>query len=165
MTKASDDLTKLLEERHLTISCIESATCGLIAKLLTDRSGSSAWFWGGAATYANEAKTRIAGVDSKLLEDPKLGPISAECAMHMADGMRRLSGTDIAISVTGIAGPTGEEEGKPVGTVYYGISSKFGPTEATRMNFEASSRDEYRQKFASFALKLVRQYILNASIN
>lgn len=158
-TLSANRLCDLLLERKLTISCAESATCGLVAKLLTDRPGSSAWFWGGAETYANEAKMRIVGVPSAILNDPSLGPVSEPCACAMADGIRALSGTDIALSVTGIAGPSGEEPGKPVGTVYIGLSSSFAATCAVRLQVKASDRNAYRMKFASAALILASQYI------
>ncbi len=154
----ADRLTELLVSKGLTISCAESATCGLVAKLLTDRAGSSAWYWGGVETYSNEAKNRLLGVPADLLADPSEGPVSHRCAALMADGMRRISGTDIAVSVTGIAGPTGEEPGKPVGTVYIGISSNFRKTETIRLHVPSQDRDGCRRTFASACLSLAFSY-------
>lgn len=162
--KASDALVDILSSKGLTISCAESATCGLVAKLLTDRSGSSAWYWGGAETYANQAKSRILGVSEELLSNPKRGPVTAECAQQMADGMRTLSGTDVSLSVTGIAGPTGDEPGKPVGTVYFGFSSNFRETQTIRVLVKAQSREQYRSMFASAVLVLARAYVLGLSM-
>ena len=150
--------TEFLEKRKLAVSCAESATCGLVAKLLTDRAGSSAWYWGGAETYANDAKKKILGVPSQILDDVSVGPVSLQCAAAMADGMRALSDTDLALSVTGIAGPSGAEPGKPVGTVCFGFSSSFRKTETIRVLVKASSRDEYRRKFASACLTLALAY-------
>ncbi len=162
--EAVDLLSSYLEGKALTISTAESATAGLASKLLTDRSGSSAWFWGGAATYANEAKARILGVDASMLENPCVGPVSEQCAKQMADGARRLSGTDIAVSITGIAGPGGAEEGKPVGTAYIGLSSSFRDTEAVRVNVSANSRDSVRRKFAVAMMVLALEYAKGGSV-
>ncbi len=162
--EAVDLLSSHLEEKGLTISTAESATAGFASKLLTDRAGSSAWFWGGAATYANEAKARILGVDASMLEDPSIGPVSEQCAKQMADGIRRLSGTDIAVSITGIAGPGGAEEGKPVGTAYIGLSSSFRDTEAVRVNVSANSRDSIRRKFAVAMMVLALEYAKGGSV-
>ncbi len=157
-------LTEYLESKHLTISCAESATCGLIAKLLTDRSGSSAWYWGGVESYANDAKAKILGVERSLLDDPSVGPVSWQCAKQMAEGMRSLSGTDLALSVTGIAGPTGEEPGKPVGTVYFGFASSFRETETIRVQFNDMPRAEMRSAFAGVCLSLCLSYALGKAI-
>ena len=147
--EAVDLLSSYLEENGLTISTAESATAGFASKLLTDRSGSSSWFWGGAATYANAAKAGILGVDASMLEDPAVGPVSEQCAKQMADGMRRLSGSSIAVSITGIAGPGGAEDGKPVGTAYIGLSS---------------SRDSVRRKFAVAMMLLALEYAKGGSV-
>ena len=154
----ANKLTEYLLGHHLTISCAESATCGLVAKLLTDRSGSSAWYWGGVETYANDAKHRLLGVPNEILDDPEVGPVSWQCALAMAEGMRAVAKTDLALSVTGIAGPTGAEKGKDVGTVYFGFSSSFREAETIRVEVRASSRDQYRRLFASACLSLALQY-------
>jgi PncC family amidohydrolase len=112
---ALDRLRAELRRRHLTAAVAESCTGGLLAAALTDAPGSSEYFVGGAVTYANEAKTRILGVPLELLEAH--GAVSRECAAAMAEGARRLFGTDLALAVTGIAGPTAEG-GKPVGLTY-----------------------------------------------
>ena len=157
-------LTQYLETEGLTVSCAESATCGLVAKLLTDRAGSSAWFWGGVESYANGAKEKLLGVSADIIDDPLLGPVSAECAAAMADGMRALSGTDLALSLTGTAGPTGAEEGKPVGTVYLGFSSSFRKTEVIRLQVKASTRDGMRRAFACACLSLAAVYARGGAI-
>ena len=106
----------------LTLAFAESCTGGLIADLITDISGSSAYFLGSAVTYANSAKRGIVGVREETLAAH--GAVSAETAAEMAQGARRAYGTDIAASVTGIAGPTGATPGKPVGLVYIHLSAK-----------------------------------------
>lgn len=164
LSRAAGSLCDLLLSRGMTISCAESATCGLVAKLLTDRSGSSAWYWGGVESYANSAKVSLLGVSESLLSDPSRGPVTAECAICMADGMRRVSGTTVALSVTGIAGPGGAEEGKPVGTVYLGFSSSFRESQAVRVLVHASDRAQCREAFAWAVLELASTYIQGLSI-
>jgi len=113
-----------LNARGETISVAESCTGGLIARRLTEIPGASAYFMEGAITYSNEAKIRTLNVSPETIE--KYGAVSAECAEAMAAGMRGRSGTDHAISVTGIAGPDGGSEEKPVGTVFIGYSGPRG---------------------------------------
>ena len=117
---------KLLAAAGKTVAVAESCTGGLIGGRLTDVAGSSAYFIEGAVTYANDAKVRTLGVDAGMIE--RHGAVSAEVAEAMARGMRERAGTDYAISVTGIAGPTGGSEEKPVGTVLIGIASALEVT-------------------------------------
>ncbi len=105
----------------LTLALAESCTGGLIADLITDISGSSAYFLGSAVTYANSAKERLVGVQPGTLA--AYGAVSAETAAEMAQGTRRMYGADIGAAVTGIAGPTGATPGKPVGLVYIHLSA------------------------------------------
>ena len=113
---------EMLSSRNETLSTAESCTGGLIAKRLTEIPGSSVYFMEGAVTYANDAKIRTLNVPVEVIE--KHGAVSAETAEAMAEGMRERAGTDYAISVTGIAGPTGGTEEKPVGTVYIGYADE-----------------------------------------
>jgi len=110
-----------LVDSGLTLAFAESCTGGLIADLITDISGSSAYFLGSAVTYANSAKQGIVGVAAETLA--RYGAVSAETAAEMAQGARRAYGADIAASVTGIAGPTGATPGKPVGLVRIHLSA------------------------------------------
>jgi len=103
-----------------TVSVAESCTGGLIAQRLTDIPGSSKYFTEGVVAYSNEAKTRTLGVEEKLLQ--RHGAVSAEAAEAMAEGIRKRAGTDFGLSVTGIAGPDGGSEEKPVGLVYIALS-------------------------------------------
>lgn len=114
----------LLDRRGETVSVAESCTGGLIARRLTEVPGSSDYFTEGAVTYSNEAKTRTLGVPPSLIDEH--GAVSAECAEAMAKGMREYAGTDHAIAVTGIAGPGGGTDEKPVGTVFIGYSGAKG---------------------------------------
>ena len=106
------------------MSLAESCTGGLIAKLLTDQPGASAFFERGAVTYANSAKTGWLKVPPPLLV--KSGAVSAECARAMARGIRRAAGTDLGLAVTGIAGPDGGSTEKPVGTVFLALATADG---------------------------------------
>ncbi len=162
--EAVDSLTRYLEENNLTISTAESCTSGLIAKTLTDKAGSSKWFWGSACTYACEAKTAMLGVSAELLADPKLGPVTPQCAIQMAEGMRKLSKTSISVSITGIAGPDGAEEGKPVGTAYLGFASSFRATEVVRINVSPNSRDAARRRFCVAMMILALEYAKGLSV-
>lgn len=113
-----------LKERGETVSVAESCTGGLVARRLTEIPGSSAYFIEGSVTYSNEAKMRTLNVLPDIIA--KHGAVSAECAEAMAVGMRERAGTDHAISVTGIAGPDGGSDEKPVGTVFIGYAGSKG---------------------------------------
>ena len=121
LDKASELVVQLLKERGLTLATAESCTGGLISAEITSVSGSSEVFGFGVCTYANEAKMKLLGVKAETLDS--VGAVSEETAVQMAEGVRKLSGADISVSVTGIAGPTGGTPDKPVGTVYIGFSS------------------------------------------
>lgn len=111
----------LLTSRGETVSIAESCTGGLIGQRITSVPGSSGYFMEDAVTYSNEAKMRTLSVPAEILDE--YGAVSKECAEAMAAGMRAYAGTDHAISITGIAGPNGGSDEKPVGTVYIGYSS------------------------------------------
>jgi len=110
-----------LRELGQTVAFAESCTGGLIAERVTDVAGSSRYFLEGAVTYSNEAKIRTLNVPPEIIE--QYGAVSAECAEAMANGMRQYAGADHAVSVTGIAGPDGGSEEKPVGTVFIGYAN------------------------------------------
>lgn len=114
-------LVETLKEKGLKIATAESCTGGLISKMITDVSGASAVFDCGVCSYANEIKEKVLSVREEDLNTK--GAVSKEVAMQMAEGVRKLSGADIGISTTGIAGPAGGTDLKPVGTVYIGVST------------------------------------------
>lgn len=114
----------LLKKNGKTISTAESCTGGMIAEKLTSIAGSSSYFKGSVVAYANEIKTNVLNVNSKLIEE--YGAVSEEVACAMAEGVRKLMQTDIAISTTGIAGPDGGSEEKPVGTVWIAMATAQG---------------------------------------
>ena len=147
-------LVNTLKDKKLTIACAESCTGGLVAKTITDVGGCSSVFLGGVVSYANEIKEKVLGVNGETLK--KHGAVSEFTAIEMADGVRCLCNSDIGISTTGIAGPDGGTEEKPVGTVYVGFSFK-DTTLAFNLKLDSSlSRDEIRtltvQKILSFAI-------------
>ena len=143
-TKAVSTLT----ERGLTVATAESCTGGLMGKLFTDVSGASAVFAGGMITYTNHIKINKLGVSEETVN--KYSEVSFECAAEMAIRAREYFGTDIGISATGFAGPTGGTETDPVGTVYLGISATGG-TKVFRLSFSDCSRDEIRFSTAKIA--------------
>lgn len=117
----SEELVDLAAAKNITIAFAESCTGGLIGASVTEVSGASKIFLGSAVTYCNEAKQNILGVDSEVIAN--YGAVSSDCAFQMAAGARRIYGSDIALSVTGIAGPDGGSKEKPVGTVWFGYVS------------------------------------------
>jgi len=110
-----------LRANKLIFACAESCTGGLLARQMTSLPGSSEVFWGGAVTYANEAKTALLGVPAALIESE--GAVSAAVAIAMVEGVAAHSGADLSVSITGIAGPGGGTADKPVGTVWFGLSA------------------------------------------
>jgi nicotinamide-nucleotide amidase len=127
----------------------ESCTGGWIAKCCTDEAGSSAWFERGFVTYSNAAKQDLLGVDAAVLEDA--GAVSREVALQMAKGARRRAGVDIAVAVTGIAGPDGGTPAKPAGTVWFAWSVA-GKSEAEMIRF-SGDRDAVRRRSVAYALQ------------
>ena len=151
----NEELVKVLADKKMTVSTAESCTGGLISKLITDVSGSSEVFGYGFVTYANEAKMNILGVWDEALS--QYGAVSEPVAVLMSRGARRLSKSDIAVSVTGIAGPGGGTAEKPVGLVYVSLSTPDG-TICRKCNF-SGTRDEVRRQTAEFALNLALEYL------
>jgi nicotinamide-nucleotide amidase len=147
---------RLLIEKQKTVATAESCTGGLLAKYLTDVSGSSAYFVRGYVTYSNEAKIELLGVSRDLLA--RHGAVSEPVAAAMAEGCRTASQTDSALSITGIAGPTGgQPPEKPVGLVYIGLADA-GQVQVKRLLFgETLPRDEIRDRACKAALNLLRR--------
>lgn len=143
----------LLKKKKLTIAAAESCTGGLLTSKLTDLSGSSAYVMDSIVAYSNEAKRRLLGVKAKTLK--AYGSVSQKVAEEMAMGIRKRSKTDIGISVTGIAGPTGARPGKPIGYVWIGYSD----SRSTFAKDFIFTKDRLRNKdiMAKMALEIVRQ--------
>lgn len=143
---------RLLQAKGMRLATAESCTGGLIAHRITNVPGSSAYFGQGWIVYSNEAKTRELGVNPKTLE--RFGAVSEEVAQEMAQGALQRSGADIAVAVTGIAGPTGGTPTKPVGTVCFAVATAQGSQTVTR-SFRGS-REDIKWRSASEALNLAR---------
>jgi len=135
------------------VATAESCTGGLIAGAITAVPGSSAVFTHGFVTYSNAAKTELLGVPPGLFET--VGAVSAEVAAAMAQGARACAGADLAVSVTGIAGPDGGTAEKPVGTVWFGLASATGV--ATHHRLFTGSRAQVRAASVDFALELLNK--------
>jgi len=149
-------LGRLLRERGLTIAVAESCTGGLIADKITNVSGSSDYFERGVVTYSNRSKVELLGVSEELIKTH--GAVSREVAEAMAGGIRRVARTDIGLSTTGIAGPTGGTTDKPVGLVWIGYSDA-DTTLALKFNF-GDNRLRTKERAAQAALELVRRRVL-----
>ncbi len=158
ISSIEERVSQMLRERGMTIATAESCTGGLIAKTLTDLAGSSDIFGFGTVTYANEAKTKLLGVPTDLIEEK--GAVSPEVAAAMAEGVRNLSGADIGLGITGIAGPGGGTEEKPVGLVFVGVAGKGGTrVEEFHLGTKTRTRNIIRKFAAARALNLVRKYL------
>ncbi len=138
----------------------ESCTGGLIGGAMTDLPGSSDVFWGGFITYANEAKVTALGVCEATLE--KAGAVSEEVILQMLQGALEKSGAALAVAVSGIAGPGGGTEDKPVGTVWIGASLSGGETSVRKFLFQGN-RSEIRRDTVINALDMAEKLILNLS--
>ena len=146
---------QILTERKLTVSAAESCTGGLILHRLTNVPGSSVYVMGGFVTYSNEAKMKFAHVSEQTLID--YGAVSEQTAIEMARGTRAAFGTDVAVSVTGIAGPGGGTESKPVGLTYIGLSTADG--EKVVGYVWSGNREENKAQSAEAALQMVYEYL------
>ena len=146
---AEFELIKMLLDKKATVATAESCTGGMVAARLTSVSGASGAFKYGAVTYCNEAKNILLGVSTETLDEH--GAISAETAKEMAEGIRKVMGADIGMSVTGNAGPGAAEE-KPVGLVFVGVSSKN--YSAVLENHFEGDRISVREQAADSALLL-----------
>ena len=150
-------LVDRLHETRKTLSCAESCTGCLIAKRITDSPGCSDVFFGGCVTYTNEVKQKLLGVKKETLE--QYTAVSAEVAMEMARGARERTGSDIAVSATGIAGPGGGSELTPVGCVFIGMSTPEGES-FRRLKLSANRSREYiRTVSATNAYDMVLKYL------
>ena len=148
----------MLKEHHLKVATAESCTGGFIAKRITDVPGASEVFECGIISYANEIKHKLLGVSEDDLN--KYGAVSEPVAKQMAQGALKVSGADIAVSVTGIAGPDSDSTGKPVGLVYIGLADK-GNVWVREIRTSRTDRSYNRYVSASNALDMIRLYIDN----
>lgn len=142
-----------LRKRGKTLATAESCTCGMISSRIGDIPGASDVFLGGVVSYSNEAKINILGVPEGTIST--VGAVSEECAGYMAEGARRVTGADIAVSVTGIAGPGGGSEEKPVGTVCFGVADSDGTYIETKHFNGKNDRAKIRRLTTAHAMMLV----------
>ncbi len=150
---------RLLVRRRAMVSVAESCTGGLLGQRFTSVPGSSAWFERGVATYTNRAKEEMLGVRSATLA--QYGAVSRQTAEEMAIGIRRISGTGYGLSITGIAGPSGGTDEKPVGTVYIALST---PEKTVPHHFYfPGSREKVRELAAETAIDWLRRHLLDGS--
>jgi len=147
-------LLQALQARNLTLATVESCTGGLVSAALTAVPGSSATVLAGYVTYSNAAKQRMLGVPEAMLAE--FGAVSEPVARAMAEGALRDSGADLAVSITGIAGPGGATPGKPVGLVHFGAARRGGAT-LTRHQVFPGDRDAVRGASVAMAFRLLRE--------
>ena len=155
MTTA-EKLVKVLAEKKMTCATAESCTGGGVGYAITGVSGSSAVFWGGVISYDNSVKRDVLGVPEEVLATK--GAVSPECAAAMAEGARRLLKTDLAVSLTGIAGPGGGTAEKPVGLVWFGLASGGSLSRATVITEKKvfpGDREAVRSSAIEHALQLL----------
>lgn len=143
--------------RNASVTTAESCTGGWIAKVLTDIAGSSAWFERGFVTYSNEAKQQMVGVSESTLA--QFGAVSEQVVREMAQGALSEAGAQYALSVSGIAGPDGGSEGKPVGTVWFGFAASTGEVLALVERFHGD-REAVRRQATAWALQTLHDHFL-----
>ena len=162
-TSLQKEIGKLFQDRSATLSTAESCTGGNIAHLITSVAGSSNYYRGGVVSYANEVKINSLGVDPETID--KYGAVSRECVEEMALGVLKLMDTDYSVATSGIAGPGGGSEEKPVGTCWIAVGyydKKEAKVLSQRVNF-ASDRSRNIERFTSNALNFLRLTILNST--
>jgi nicotinamide-nucleotide amidase len=155
--KIDEQVARLLRAAGATVAVAESCTGGLVGGRLTELAGSSDYFHGGLIVYANEAKVALAGVDAALIE--RHGAVSCEVAEALADGARERLGTTLGIGLTGIAGPGGGTEDKPVGTVWFSVAHEDG-RRLTRRVLLPGGRADIRDRATTVAMHLLRRVLV-----
>ena len=156
-----DCIGRLLTASGKTMSAAESCTGGMISHLITSVPGSSAYYLGSVTSYANSVKENVLGVSPQIIKEH--GAVSSECAAAMAEGVRRLTGSDYSIATTGIAGPGGGSAEKPVGLVWIGVSSHKG-TETYKVQYKGD-RQRNIERSAAYALNILRKKIISELSN
>lgn len=154
------ELGRLLKDKGWKLALAESCTGGMISARITDMPGSSSFFYGGVVSYQNWVKYKVLGVPNEELAEH--GAVSPQVALSMASGVKKLMKTDIALSVTGIAGPDGGTPEKPVGLVFMAIDGLWGPR-VEKLQLDGK-RGEIRTAAAFMALKLLCEYVQNNKV-
>ena len=156
LEQAGNELASLLEKQRRTIATAESCTGGWVAKVLTDRAGSSAYIMAGLVTYSNEAKQAILGVEPSVLA--KHGAVSEPVVRQMVSGALKVANVDVAVAISGIAGPGGGSAEKPVGTVWFAWGAESGRSETSVKRFEGD-RDQVRRQAVLYVLQGVTEFL------
>ncbi|MBV0932524.1 nicotinamide-nucleotide amidase [Marinobacterium weihaiense] len=156
MINLAQKVGEALSARGLKVATAESCTGGWVAQAVTSVAGSSEWFECGFVSYSNTAKQRMLGVEAEVLE--RSGAVSEPVVAQMAEGALRNSDADIAVAISGIAGPGGGSEDKPVGTVWLAWAIAGHPT-VTCLSFFSGDRDAIRQQAVEQALEGVLAYL------
>jgi nicotinamide-nucleotide amidase len=159
LSEAGDQLAELLLKRRQTIATAESCTGGWVAKVLTDRAGSSSYLLAGIVTYSNDAKKDLLGVTDASLEAH--GAVSEPVVREMVAGALATTKADVAVAISGVAGPGGGSDDKPVGTVWFAWGRSPADTEAV-VEYFSGDRDAVRRQAVRFALEGVQAYLENS---
>ena len=157
LMQLSEQVGQALKARGATVTTAESCTGGWVAKVITDIAGSSAWFERGFVTYSNEAKAQMIGVREETLAQH--GAVSEPVVVEMAIGALKAARADYAVSISGIAGPDGGSEEKPVGTVWFAFATDRGEGIPRRECF-SGDRDAVRRQATAYALQTLWQQFL-----
>ena len=157
MTSLEREVGDLLRHKGLTLGMVESATGGLISHLITNVPGSSDYYKGSVTAYSNEAKIKVVGVKENTIN--QYGAVSHQVAEEMAQGGRKILGADICLADTGIAGPSGATQGKPLGLFYIGLSHQTG-TFSQKHNFHGD-REQNKLDAAKAALGWLKEYLID----
>ena len=152
MNKLSQKIVKLLKKKKLKISVAESCTGGMLSSALTSVSGSSKVFTLGLVTYSNQSKNRLLKVPKQIIK--KYGAVSVQCCFSMVNNLSKISKNNVAVSITGIAGPSGGTKEKPVGLVYIGVK-RANKVKIHRFLFKNKSRSNVQRAAVKKALELV----------
>jgi nicotinamide-nucleotide amidase len=150
-----EEVSNLLRQKGLTLGIVESASGGLISHRITNVPGSSDYYKGSVTAYSNKVKIKVVGINEATIN--QYGAVSAEVAEEMAQGGRKILGTDICLADTGIAGPGGASAGKPVGLFYIGLSHEER-TFSRKHNFQGD-REQNKQSAAEEALRWLKEYL------
>ena len=153
----AEELGQCLVARGLKLASAESCTGGWLAKIITDIPGSSAWFTGSVVSYSNEAKQSLLGVSENTLKE--FGAVSGETVLEMSDGLFAHTDADVAVSISGIAGPDGGSEDKPVGLVWLSWGKRDKSVFANPYNF-AGDREEVRKQSIKQAINNLQDLLI-----
>lgn len=159
LAEAGTQLADVLMQRELTIATAESCTGGWVAKVLTDRAGSSSYVLAGLVTYSNDAKRGLLGVTEPSLGEH--GAVSEPVVREMVAGALAATGADVAVAISGVAGPGGGSDDKPVGTVWFAWGRSAADTEAVVEQFQGD-RDQVRRQAVLYVLQGVRGFLEKA---